>query len=121
MDIWFFLMEIVILLGGAFFLGALAQHLRQSPIVGYLLAGTIVGPLLFNASAVNQIAELGVSLMLFSIGLEFSFSYLRKMGRIAFVGGTIQVIATIALVTLVMVTLVTFSQAITMGATLRQF
>ncbi len=103
------------LLGGAFFLGALAQHFRQSPIVGYLLAGTIVGPLLFNAPAVNQVAELGVSLLLFSIGLEFSFSYLRKMGRIAFVGGTIQVIATITLVTLVMVTLVTFSQAITMG------
>ena len=116
MDIWSFLMEIVILLGGAFFLGALAQHLRQSPIVGYLLAGTIVGPLLFNASAVNQVAELGVSLLLFSIGLEFSFSYLRKMGRIAFVGGTIQVIATVAFVTLFMVTLVTFSQAITMGA-----
>jgi len=116
MDIWFFLMEMVMLLGGAFFLGALAQYLRQSPIVGYLLAGTIVGPLLFNASAVNQAAELGVSLLLFSIGLEFSFNHLRKMGRIAFVGGTIQVIATVALVTLVMVTLVAFSQAITMGA-----
>ena len=116
MDIWFFSMEIVMLLGGAFFLGALAQYLRQSPIVGYLLAGTIVGPLLFNASAVNQAAELGVSLLLFSIGLEFSFNHLRKMGRIAFVGGTIQVIATVALVTLVMVTLVAFSQAITMGA-----
>ncbi len=116
MDIWFFLMEMVMLLGGAFFLGALAQYLRQSPIVGYLFAGTIVGPLLFNASAVNQAAELGVSLLLFSIGLEFSFNHLRKMGRIAFVGGTIQVIATLSLVTLVMVTLVAFSQAITMGA-----
>jgi len=90
MDIWFFLMEMVMLLGCAFFLGALAQHLRQSPIVGYLLAGTIVGPLLFNTSAVKQAAELGVSLLLFSIGLEFSFNHLRKMGRIAFVGGTIQ-------------------------------
>ena len=113
MDIWFFLMEMVMLLGGAFFLGALAQYLRQSPIVGYLLAGTILGPLLFNASAVNQAAELGVSLLLFSIGMEFSFNHLRKMGRIAFVGGTIQVIATVALVTLVMITLVAFSQAIT--------
>jgi CPA2 family monovalent cation:H+ antiporter-2 len=116
MDIWFFLMEMVMLLGSAFFLGALAQRLRQSPIVGYLLAGTIVGPLLFNTSAVNQAAELGVSLLLFSIGLEFSFNHLRKMGRIAFVGGTIQVVATVTLVTLVMVTLVALSQAITMGA-----
>ena len=116
MDIWFFLMETVMLLGGAFCLGALAQYLRQSPIVGYLLAGTIVGPLLFNATAVNQAAELGVSLLLFSIGLEFSFNHLRKMGRMAIVGGSIQVISTVALVTLVMMTLVAFPQAITMGA-----
>ena len=99
MDIWLFLMEMVMLLGGAFFLGALAQRLRQSPIVGYLLAGTILGPLLFNTSAVNQAAELGVSLLLFSIGLEFSFNHLRKMGRIAFVGGTIQVVATVRFLT----------------------
>ena len=81
MDIWRFLMEIVLLLGGAFVFGALAQRLRQSPIVGYLLAGTLVGPLLFNAPAVNQAAELGVSLLMFSIGLEFSFKELRRMGK----------------------------------------
>ena len=78
MDIWYFLMELVLLLGGAFLLGALAQRFRQSPILGYILAGAIVGPLLFNASAVNQAAELGVSLLLFSIGLEFSFQQIRK-------------------------------------------
>ena len=37
MDIWYFLMELVMLLGGAFVLGALAQRLKQSPIIGYLL------------------------------------------------------------------------------------
>ena len=37
MDLWFFLMELAMLLGGAFLLGALAQRMRQSPIVGYLL------------------------------------------------------------------------------------
>ena len=72
MDLWYFIMELVMLLGGAFLLGALAQRLRQSPFVGYLLAGAILGPLLFNADVVNQAAELGVSLLLFSIGLEFS-------------------------------------------------
>lgn len=116
MDIWFFLKEIVMLLGGAFFLGALAQYLRQSPIVGYLLAGTVLGPLLFNASAVNQAAELGVSLLLFSIGLEFSFNHLRRMGRIAFFGGTIQIIATITIVTFAMISLVPLPKAITIGA-----
>jgi len=41
MDVWYFSMELVMLLGGAFLLGALAQRLKQSPIVGYLLTGTI--------------------------------------------------------------------------------
>ncbi|MFO7560157.1 MAG: cation:proton antiporter [Desulfobacterales bacterium] len=71
MTLWLFLMEMVMLLGGAFVLGALAQRLRQSPIIGYLLAGTIIGPLLFNPAVINQTAELGVSLLLFSIGLDF--------------------------------------------------
>jgi CPA2 family monovalent cation:H+ antiporter-2 len=70
-------------------MGAMAQRLGQSPILGYLLAGTIVGPLLFNTTAVNQVSELGVALLLFSIGLEFSFKQLMKMGRMAFGGGTL--------------------------------
>ena len=53
MDLWFFLMELAMLLGGAFLLGALAQRMRQSPIVGYLLTGTIIGPLVFNATAIT--------------------------------------------------------------------
>jgi CPA2 family monovalent cation:H+ antiporter-2 len=116
MDLWFFLMEMVMLLGGAFLLGALAQRLRQSPIVGYLLTGAIIGPLVFNATAVNQAAELGVSLLLFSIGLEFSFREMRKMGRIAFGGGTVQILATITIVTLLTVAYTSVSRAVTIGA-----
>ena len=48
MDIWFVVMELVMLLGGAFLMGAMAQRMGQSPIMGYLLAGIIVGPLLFK-------------------------------------------------------------------------
>jgi CPA2 family monovalent cation:H+ antiporter-2 len=116
MDIWRFLMEMVLLLGGAFILGALAQRLRQSPIVGYLLTGTIVGPLLFNAAAVNQVAELGVSLLLFSIGLEFSFGELRRMGKTVFGAGGIQVIVIMGVVTLIAVRPLNLSQALTIGA-----
>lgn len=116
MDLWTFLLEIVMLLGSAFLLGALAQRLRQSPIVGYLLAGTILGPLLFNAEAVNQSAELGVSLLLFSIGLEFSFKRLRQMGRMAFGGGTLQVTATLVVSALLMSQWVNVIQAVTIGA-----
>ncbi len=116
MNLWSFLMEIVMLLGGAFVLGALAQRLRQSPIVGYLLAGAILGPLLFNTEAVTQSAELGVSLLLFSIGLEFSFKRLRQMGRMAFGGGTIQVTVTLLASTLLLSPWFDISQALSIGA-----
>jgi monovalent cation:H+ antiporter-2, CPA2 family len=116
MDVWYFSMELVMLLGGAFLLGALAQRLKQSPIVGYLLTGTIIGPLLFNAEAVNQSAELGVSLLLFSIGLEFSFQRLKQMGRLAFGGGALQVGGTLAIVSLLLIFWAPFSGAVTIGA-----
>jgi CPA2 family monovalent cation:H+ antiporter-2 len=116
MDLWFFLKELVMILGGAFLLGALAQRLGQNPIVGYLLAGTVIGPLLFNAAAVNNAAELGVALLLFSIGLEFSFKRLRQMGPSAFGGGMVQVLASIGLVALVLVIPLTLPQALTIGA-----
>ena len=116
MDIWFFLMELVMLLGTAFVMGALAQRLRQSPIVGYLLAGTIIGPLMFNTEAVNQSAELGVSLLLFSIGLEFSFKRLMQMGRMALGGGTLQVAATMGATTLLLMPWFNLPQALSVGA-----
>ena len=116
MTLWQLLMELVMLLGGAFVLGALAQRLRQSPIIGYLLAGAILGPLLFNAEVVNQTAELGVALLLFSIGLEFSFERLLRMGRMAFGGGSVQVAATMVIVTLALVGPLGMAQAVTVGA-----
>ncbi|MFC1875727.1 cation:proton antiporter [Thermodesulfobacteriota bacterium] len=118
MDIWLFVMELVMLLGGAFLLGAVAQRLGQSPILGYLLAGTIVGPLLFNTATVSQASELGVALLLFAIGLEFSFKQLMKMGRMAFGGGTLQVVLTMLVVTLVMFSMVGLPRALTLGAIL---
>lgn len=116
MDLWLFLKEMVMLLAGAFILGALARRLRQSPLIGYLLAGTVVGPLLFDTTAVNQAAELGVSLLLFSIGLEFSFQQLRRMGRMAFGGGSLQVIVTLALVAAVLFRFTGTATALTLGA-----
>jgi CPA2 family monovalent cation:H+ antiporter-2 len=116
MDLWYFIMELVMLLGSAFLLGALAQRFNQSPIVGYLLAGTIVGPLLFNAEAVTQSAELGVSLLLFSIGLEFSFQRLKQMGRLSFGGGSLQVATTLGCVCLILLPWHPLSVALTIGA-----
>ncbi len=116
MEFWRLLMEILLLLGASLVFGAIAQQLRQSAIVGYLVAGTVLGPLLFNPSAVSSVAELGVSLLLFSIGLEFSFRRLRRMGAIAIGGGTVQVLATWALFGLLAALLYSRIEAFVLGA-----
>ena len=90
MDLWTGLLDVLVLLGAAMTLGALCARLRQSAILGYLLAGALLGP---NAldwmpshKAVAVLAELGVVLLLFTIGLEFSWGRLRRLGAIAYGG-----------------------------------
>ncbi len=98
MDIWTALLDVLILLFAALVLGALCERLGQSAILGYLLAGTLLGPnaldLMPNHKAVTAIAELGVALLLFTIGLEFSWRRLRNLGPIALAGGTLQLLLT---------------------------
>jgi CPA2 family monovalent cation:H+ antiporter-2 len=113
---WQLLMEVVLLLAAAFILGSLAQKLKQSAIIGYLAAGASVGPLLFNTATVAQVAELGVALLLFSIGLEFSFSRLKQLGAIALFGGTAQVVTTLAAFSGILVFLFPLSTAVALGA-----
>jgi len=101
MNLWTALLDVLILLTAAMLLGAMFERLKQNAILGYLLAGTLLGPnaldLVPNHEAVSGIAELGVALLLFVIGLEFSRSQLRSIGAIALGGGTLQVVATTAL------------------------
>jgi len=101
MELWSALFDVLVLLFAALVLGALCEQLRQSPIIGYLAAGTLLGPnalkLISNAEGVSAFAELGVALLLFSIGLEFSWMRLRRLGGAALGGGTLQVVVTLAL------------------------
>ncbi len=101
MDLWTALLDVLILLLGALLLGALCERLKQSAILGYLLAGTLLGPnaldLMPSHKSVTTIAELGVALLLFTIGLEFSWRRLRTIGPVALGGGTVQVVLTVAL------------------------
>lgn len=101
MATWDFLLDILILLGAALLLGTVAELLRQSAILGYLAAGTIVGPnvlgLVGRGGGVEIIAELGVAVLLFTIGLEFSLRRLKRLGRVALLGGCLQVVATMAI------------------------
>ncbi len=98
MDLWAGLLDILILLAAAIVLGALCERFRQSPLIGYLLAGALLGPnafdLLPSHEAVTAIAELGIALLLFTIGLEFSWRRLRDIGPVALAGGTLQVLLT---------------------------
>ena len=116
MTFWQLLMEILLLLGSALVLGAVAQRLKQSAIIGYLLAGMLMGPLLFNTQAVKDVAELGVALLLFSIGLEFSYKRLKHMGKIALGGGSLQVVMTMVVFAAIVVLFKPFPQALALGA-----
>ena len=101
MVIWETLAKLVLLLSVAFVLGVGARRLKQSAIIGYLLAGTILGPTLFDRQALSDWGELGVALLLFSIGLEFSFGRLKRLGSRALLGGVLQVTVTLALFALI--------------------
>ncbi len=116
MEFWVVLRDVLFLLAGAFAFGIVAQRLRQNAIIGYLLAGAVFGPFLFHTQALMHLAEIGVALLLFTIGLEFSFSRLRRLGRIALGGGTLQVISTMALFALILTAFVDFRAAVALGA-----
>ncbi|MBC8329531.1 MAG: cation:proton antiporter [Planctomycetes bacterium] len=104
-DGWGGLLHLLLLLTGCLLLGALAERLRQHALVGYLLAGTLLGPhglaVVPESAEVELLAELGVALLLFAIGLEFSIERFRALGRPALVGGSLQVLATAAVGTVI--------------------
>ncbi|MCC6913318.1 MAG: cation:proton antiporter [Rhodospirillaceae bacterium] len=80
----------------AFTLGFLAQRLRLSPIVGYLLAGIVVGPytpgFLIDAELANQFAEIGIILLMFGVGLHFSVKDLHAVRGIALLGAVVKTV-----------------------------
>lgn len=82
-------------LGLAFVFGAIAQKLRISPLVGYLLAGVAVGPFtpgfVADQSLANQLAEIGVILLMFGVGLHFSLKDLLSVKAIAVPGAIVQI------------------------------
>ena len=84
-------------LGVAMLLGLLAQKLKLPPLVGYLLAGVIIGPATpgFTAdlSLAQQLSELGVMLLMFGVGLHFSLNDLLQVRRIAVPGAIVQITA----------------------------
>ncbi|WP_207455187.1 YbaL family putative K(+) efflux transporter [Azospirillum sp. SYSU D00513] len=79
----------------AFALGALANRIKLSPLVGYLLAGVVIGPFtpgyVADLHLAPQLAEIGVILLMFGVGLHFSLDDLMKVRAIAVPGALVQI------------------------------
>ena len=92
---------LVVGLGLAFILGAVANRLKLSPLVGYLVAGIVIGPFtpgyVADQALANQLAEVGVILLMFGSGLHFSLADLLSVRKIVIPGAVGQM----TLVTLV--------------------
>ncbi len=94
--------DIILLVVASFFCGLLLQRLRQPIILGYIAAGIILGPYTggFTVSNIHEIellAEIGIALLLFALGLEFSLKDLKPVKMVAIVGTPIQIVLTIGL------------------------
>ena len=85
----------------AFVGGMVAQRLRQPVIVGYLVAGVVVGPFTpgprVDPHTIDVLAEIGVAFLMFAVGTELPLQELRRLGRLASIGGTLQIVATMAI------------------------
>ena len=96
-------------LAAALVLGYVTQRLGLSPIVGYLLAGTLVGPhtpgFVADASLAEQLAEIGVILLMFGVGLQFHLEELLAVRGVAIPGAVAQSAVATALGTLLAIAL----------------
>jgi CPA2 family monovalent cation:H+ antiporter-2 len=83
-------------LGLALILGFVATRLRMPPLVGYLMAGILIGPgtpgFVADIELASQLAEIGVMLLMFGVGLHFSLADLMAVKRIAVPGALVQII-----------------------------
>ena len=93
--------DIVIIFVGAFLGGMVAQTLRLPTLLGYLAVGMAIGPhalaVIGNVEEVTVLAEFGVILLLFAVGIEVSFRDLRRIGKVAALGGLAQIVGTCAI------------------------
>ena len=85
----------------AFLLGAVANRLRLPPLFGYLLAGVVVGPytpgFVADAELATELAEIGVILLMFGVGLHFSLRDLLSVRAVAVPGALVQIIGATAM------------------------
>ena len=90
-----FLRDLVIILAAAVAVVLVFRRLRLPAIAGFIVGGALLGPSglgwVGDAEHISQLAEIGVVLLLFTVGLEFPLGELRRLGRVLSVGGGMQV------------------------------
>src|SRR5437660_8539775 len=101
-----FYRDLAYVFGAAVVGGSIARVLRQPLILGYVLGGIVVGPFTPGISVADVhefelLAEIGVILLMYSIGLEFSFRDLLRVKWVAIVGGPLGILLSVGLALLV--------------------
>lgn len=90
------LVDLAIILSAALFLGYILSKLKQPVILGHIVAGIIIGPyvlgLIGRPEEVHVLAQIGVALLLFVVGLEFSPKTLKKIWKISVFGGILEML-----------------------------
>jgi len=96
-----FLVDLVLALGAAFIGGMAANRLGLPVLLGYIVAGVLIGPntpgFVAERERVEALANLGVAFLMFALGVEFSLNELRRIRRIALGSGSLQIPLTIVL------------------------
>jgi monovalent cation:H+ antiporter-2, CPA2 family len=98
-----FLMEITVILAVAGLTAVLFTRMKMPVVIGYLAAGILVGPYVFpfdlitDTDTVNSLANLGIILLMFTIGLDFNLRKLRQTGVFAIVAGSIEIVIMITI------------------------
>ena len=105
----FLLSELVIILAASVLVIFVSHKIKLPPVVGFLLTGILIGPggfsLVKDTRTVDVLAEIGVVMLLFMIGLEFTLERLKRIQRNFWVGGGLQVVLTTSAAVLVLVLL----------------
>ena len=101
LDEFSLILNIAIALGAALAGGLTARFFKQSTIIGYLLAGVIIGPhslgLIQESDEIRVLATIGVVLLLFTLGVKFSLREIMRIKKVAIGGGILQLLVTTAL------------------------
>lgn len=96
MDSTTLIIDIVIIISASFLFGIFAHKLKQSVILAYITVGVLVGPhglgLVSKIGEINSLAEIGVALLMFIIGIEFKFSNIGNIWKVIIFGGVFQLV-----------------------------